>query len=37
VIPKGVDSLDDNGELLGTLNSFVLNEDGALEEYESGT
>lgn len=37
VIQKGVDSLDDNGELLGTLNSFVLNEDGALEEYESGT
>ena len=37
VIQKGVDSLDDNGELLGTLNSFVLNEDGALEKYESGT
>ena len=37
VIQKGVDSLDDNGELRGTLNSFVLNEDGALEEYESGT
>lgn len=34
VIGPGV--LDENGELLGEVNNFILNEDGALEIYEEG-
>jgi hypothetical protein len=36
VVQAGVSTLDDNGELSGELNSFIVNEAGALEVYESG-
>lgn len=36
-VSEGTDSLFDSGELQGTLSSHILNEEGALETYESGT
>jgi hypothetical protein len=36
VVQAGVSTLNENGEMSGQLNSFIVNDAGALEEYESG-